>query len=180
MTSLWSYIEQGGPIMYILLTLNIIGVAIIISKAFTLIKEKKQTVLRSEYILKRLRDNGSLDNSDQVTSLIQKEISSTMSDMEKGLNTVKIIATVSPLLGLLGTVLGVLVAFQVIAQAGMNDPAQFAGGISMALITTVGGLIVAIPHLIAHTYFLGMLDKIEGQIELEVLSSLHLKSASHK
>ena len=92
--------------------------------------------------------------------------------LEKGLNTVKIIASISPLLGLLGTVIGVLVAFRVMSQTGLNNPASFAQGISMALITTVGGMIVAIPHYIGHNYLIGMVDQFETNLEKELLSDV--------
>ena len=84
-----------------------------------------------------------------------------MCKLENGLNTIKIIAAISPLLGLLGTVIGVLMSFSQMAKGGMGDPSSFANGISLALITTVGGLIVAIPHYIGHNYLLGNLDELE-------------------
>ena len=92
-----------------------------------------------------------------------------MNSVEKGLNTVKIIATISPLLGLLGTVLGVLLSFNKMASSGMGDPSVFASGISLALITTVGGLIVSIPHYIGHNYLIGMVDELEQTLEKEIL-----------
>jgi biopolymer transport protein ExbB len=68
----------------------------------------------------------------------------------------------------LGTVVGILLAFEVMAATGMANPADFAKGIYLALITTVGGLVVAIPHYIAHSYLLGYLDKIEVGLEKSV------------
>ena len=92
--------------------------------------------------------------------------------LESGLGTVKIIASIAPLIGLLGTVVGVLTAFDAIAQQGLGDPSIFSGGISIALITTVAGLIVAIPHYIGYNYFIGLLDTIELKLEKEVLEKL--------
>jgi len=107
-----------------------------------------------------------------LIELIKQEIQSYMHGLEKGINTIKIIAQIAPLLGLLGTVVGVLMAFKVISQTGMSNPANFAEGISVALITTVGGLIVAIPHFIAHSYLLGYLDQIESTLERELISKV--------
>ena len=68
-----------------------------------------------------------------------------------GLSLLKIIAMVAPLLGLLGTVTGMIIVFQAITIYGAGDPKAMAGGISSALVTTVLGLVVAIPTLLAHT-----------------------------
>lgn len=89
-----------------------------------------------------------------------------------GLNTVKIIAIISPLLGLLGTVIGILMAFTTISEQGLSDPSAFAGGISVALITTVGGLIVAIPHNIGYNYLIQLVDSIEITLELDILPAI--------
>ena len=69
---------------------------------------------------------------------------------------------------LYGLVVGVLMAFEAIGKVGMGDPSVFANGISMALVTTVGGLIVAIIHTIGYNYLIAYLDRIEAGIE-EVL-----------
>jgi len=72
-----------------------------------------------------------------------------------------ILASVAPLLGLLGTVLGIIRAFDVVARAGaLGDPGALAGGISEALLTTCFGLIVAIPLLLAHHYFVGRIEAL--------------------
>lgn len=165
------YIHQGGPIMYLLLILNIIGVSVIIWKlitVFTFNKEIEKHITEVENSLKGL-GNLKIESS---LELIRSEISSYVKRLESGLNTIKIIASVSPLLGLLGTVIGILAAFQVIAAKGLNDPSLFAGGISMALITTVGGLIVAIPHLVGHNYLTSSLDGIEDQLEKNLITRL--------
>lgn len=113
--------------------------------------------------------NGKIDkagkDANSLLELAKQELSLYIGGLEKGLNTVKIIATISPLLGLLGTVIGVLVAFRVMSQTGLNNPASFAQGISMALITTVGGMMVAIPHYIGHSYLMGILDRVEIDLE---------------
>lgn len=97
--------------------------------------------------------------------LVKDAISQRVHELEFGMNTIKVIATTAPLLGLLGTVIGIYEAFQVISAKGLSDPGQFAEGISYALITTIVGLIVAIPHYVAHNYLSGELDSLEIKLE---------------
>ncbi|MBK24985.1 MAG: biopolymer transporter ExbB [Halobacteriovorax sp.] len=157
------YITQGGPIMYILLLLNICGFAIMISKFISFNKETGRIEDAANELSGRIEKSGKDANS--ILELAKQELSLYIGGLEKGLNTVRIIATISPLLGLLGTVIGVLVAFRVMSQTGLNNPASFAQGISMALITTVGGMMVAIPHYIGHSYLMGILDRVEIELE---------------
>jgi biopolymer transport protein ExbB len=157
------YITQGGPIMYILLLLNICGFAVMISKFFLFNKEVNKIEESANELNSKIDKVGKDTNS--LLELAKQELSLYIGGLEKGLNTVKIIATISPLLGLLGTVIGVLVAFRVMSQTGLNNPASFAQGISMALITTVGGMMVAIPHYIGHSYLMGILDRVEIGLE---------------
>ena len=167
---LYEYIQQGGTIMYILVFLNIIGFAVMLTKFWLLNKEKANAGHLADEIGKKIKENREDSDLQAVIEIAKQEVSSYVSQVEKGLNTVKIIASISPLLGLLGTVIGVLVAFQIMSKQGLSDPSYFAQGISMALITTVGGMIVAIPHFVGHSYLLGMLDSLEGRLEKEVLS----------
>ncbi len=81
-------------------------------------------------------------------------------DIETGLNLLKIIAMVAPLLGLLGTVTGMIVVFQQITIFGAGDPKMMAGGISQALVTTVLGLVVAIPTVLMHTFVNGYAQRV--------------------
>lgn len=86
--------------------------------------------------------------------------------------TVKNIATTATLFGLLGTVVGVLMAFEGIAKVGMGNAQVFANGISMALVTTVGGLIVAIIHTVGYNYIMAYLDSVEANLEEVILSKI--------
>jgi biopolymer transport protein ExbB len=92
-----------------------------------------------------------------------------VSGLERYLNTLGTIAAVAPLLGLLGTVIGMIDVFAVIMQAGVGSPGQLAGGISKALITTAAGLSVAIPALIFHRYFNGRVDELIVGMEEQAL-----------
>ncbi|HVY67157.1 MAG TPA: MotA/TolQ/ExbB proton channel family protein [Gammaproteobacteria bacterium] len=90
-------------------------------------------------------------------------------DLERYLNPLGTIAAISPLLGLLGTVSGMIRAFTAITQQGVGNPTILAGGISEALITTAAGLAVAIPSLIAYRLLRGRVDSLVIQIEKEAI-----------
>jgi biopolymer transport protein ExbB len=92
-----------------------------------------------------------------------------VADLERYLNTLGTIAAVSPLLGLLGTVFGMIQVFGVITQAGVGNAGLLAGGISKALITTAAGLSVAIPALMFHRYFNGRVNKLIIAMEEQAL-----------
>ena len=81
---------------------------------------------------------------------------------------IKIIAVVAPLLGLLGTVTGMIQTFQAITLYGTGDPQTMAGGISKALVTTVLGLVIAIPTVFAHWFVSGRAKRIEETLEEHV------------
>jgi biopolymer transport protein ExbB len=85
--------------------------------------------------------------------------------LEGGLNLVKVLAAVAPLMGLLGTVIGMIVTFQAITLFGTGDPKLMAGGISQALVTTVQGLVAAIPLLLLHAFAAGASRRIAQVLE---------------
>ena len=92
-----------------------------------------------------------------------------VAEMERYLNTLGTIASVTPLLGLLGTVIGMIDVFTVIMDAGVGNPGVLAGGISEALITTAAGLSVAIPALIFHRYLNSRVGKLAIAMEEQAL-----------
>jgi len=165
------YIKSGGEVMYVLLGMNILGITLIIWKFFSFYGEKKLITFYAQEILNSLQKDKKGSYSDSLLLEMAKDrVYSVGHKLGKGLNTIKIIATISPLLGLLGTALGVLSAFQAIATHGLSEPSLFANGISMALITTVGGLIVAIPHFIFYNYLTSWLSSYEVKLEDQVLA----------
>ena len=150
-----SYIDKGGIIVYILIALNIIGFTIILWKFFTL--------PRKNAIISKIKSRVTINSS--VSSQIEYEVKK----LESGLTIIKNIAMVSPLLGLLGTVIGVYKSFEAITQNGLGNPTIFSNGIGIALITTIAGLIVAIPHQIAYNHFIAMIDSIELKAKKEIV-----------
>ena len=95
-------------------------------------------------------------------------------DLERYLNTLGTIAAVSPLLGLLGTVIGMIKVFSVITASGVGDPTVLAGGISEALITTATGLSIGIPSLMFHRYFRGRVHELTISMEQQALHMVDL------
>lgn len=101
-------------------------------------------------------------------------------ELERFLNTLGTIASVAPLLGLLGTVIGMIKVFAAIQIHGVGDPGLLAGGISEALITTAAGLTVAIPSLIFHRYYEGLVDKLVLNMEEESLKLIEMIHGERK
>ncbi len=153
---LMEYIDKGGIIVYILIALNIIGFTIILWKLFTL--PRKNAMISK--IKQKLEDKAQSSTYAQIEYEVKK--------LEAGLTYIKNIATVAPLLGLLGTVIGVYKSFEAISKSGLGDPTIFSNGIAIALITTITGLIVAIPHHLAYNHFISQLDSIELKAKKEI------------
>jgi biopolymer transport protein ExbB len=155
--TIMDYIDKGGIIVYILIALNTIGFTIILWKFFTL--------PRKNAMIKKIREKTDLNSNSTINSQIEYEVKK----LESGLTYIKNIATIAPLLGLLGTVIGVYKSFEAITKSGLGDPTVFSNGIAIALITTIAGLIVAIPHHISYNHFISMLDTIELKAKKEIV-----------
>jgi Biopolymer transport proteins len=95
-------------------------------------------------------------------------------ELEKFLNSLGTIASITPLLGLLGTVIGMIKVFAAITAHGVGDPAVLAEGISQALITTASGMSVAIPSLMFYRYFRGKVDELVINMESEALKLVEM------
>ncbi|RXJ76935.1 biopolymer transporter ExbB [Arcobacter sp. F155] len=158
--NIMEYIDKGGIIVYILIFLNIIG--------FTIIIWKFLTIPRKKAMVEKIKRKVNEENFKTIEVQIEYEVKR----LESGLTYIKNIASVAPLLGLLGTVYGVYKAFEAITQKGLGDPTVFSSGISVALITTITGLIVAIPHHIAYNHFISLLDSIELKAKKEIIGKL--------
>ena len=112
-------------------------------------------------------------NRDYGRDIVKESIEDTgrqiTHELERFLNLLGTIAAISPLLGLLGTVLGMIKVFNVISIYGTGDARVVAGGIGMALIATAAGLIVAIPSLLFYRYFCGKVDALVMRMEEEAI-----------
>ena len=101
-------------------------------------------------------------------------------ELERYLNALGTIAATTPLLGLLGTVIGMIKVFSAITAVGVGDPQVLAGGISEALITTAAGLSVGIPSLMFHRYFLGKVNELTIAMEQDALRFMEVLQAGRK
>ncbi|MGB5469291.1 MAG: MotA/TolQ/ExbB proton channel family protein [Woeseiaceae bacterium] len=163
-------IEQGGIVGYCIIALGIIGLIIALMRWVALSNASRKVSAQLK------RDTASTDNplgrvlaafesnKGADTETIELKLSEAalkeMPALTKGLLFIKVVAAVAPLMGLLGTVTGMIKTFQVITLYGAGDPKMMAGGISQALMTTVLGLVVAIPMVLLHTVVSGQSRKI--------------------
>ena len=125
-----------------------------------------------------------LDRHEEGTERVMKAIENQglieLSKLEKGLVVLATLTNVAPLLGFLGTVIGMIIAFQSIEAAGEVEATLVAGGIKVALLTTAAGLVIAIPVSISHNYFVSRIDSIVIDMEESVqkmIDALHAMEA---
>jgi len=154
-------IQQGGLIGYIILTLGAVGFlyAIIRLISLTMTGNKMNTQIQSSDVDKNnplgrvfiAAEQDQTNNTDNLELILDEAITREIPILEKGLSMIKLLAAVAPLLGLLGTVTGMIGTFQSISLFGTGDPKLMASGISQALVTTMLGLCVAIPLLFLHS-----------------------------
>lgn len=119
-----------------------------------------------------------LTNLNQSREVMKESIEETgrhvVHELERYLNTLGTIASIGPLMGLLGTVLGIIQMFSGIMQGGIGNPQVLAGGLAQALITTVAGLVVAIPALIFYRHFHGKVDALVVEMEQEAIKMVEI------
>jgi biopolymer transport protein ExbB len=162
--------HQGGYVGYAITAVGIFAFILAIYRmiVLTLVSSKVSSQLKNEQasdnnplgrVLKIHQDNPAMDTETLELKLSEGVLKETPR-LESGLTLLKIIAAVAPLMGLLGTVTGMIITFQAITIFGAGDPKAMAGGISGALITTVLGLLVAIPTVLMHTVVNGRAQRI--------------------
>ena len=117
---------------------------------------------------------------DLIRESIEENGRHVVHEMERFMNTLGTISTIAPLLGLLGTVIGMIRVFTAITVIGIGDPAQLAGGISEALITTAAGLSVAIPSLIFHRHLKRKIDELVVAMEQEAMKLVEFLHGDRK
>jgi|TARA_R100000935_G_C2813524_1_gene156189 biopolymer transport protein ExbB len=187
-------LKAGGILMVPILACSILALAIILERFWTLrpsrvtpqhtinelwrwIKKKelngrKLKALQGSSPLGRILAGGLMNakhGREIMKESIEHEASQVIHELERFLNPLGTVATITPLLGLLGTVIGMIKVFAEIQLAGVGDAGNLAGGISEALITTASGLSVAIPALICHRYFIRRVDELVVGMEQEAI-----------
>ncbi len=153
-------INQGGLVGYVIIALLLLGLGLVVERIKTLKEEGKKITAQMNQkeiskdnslgrIMLTFEENKSAD-LETLELKMDEAILKNTSPLKKRIGTIRLLAAVAPLLGLLGTVTGMIATFQSITLFGTGDPKLMAGGISQALITTVMGLICAIPLLLFH------------------------------
>ena len=188
--SISNFMIKGGAVMIPIFGLSIIGLAIIIERIIV-IRRKKGDLKAFMSKLKPRIEEGKIseasaicaaektciariasaildnygENREKLEIAADEAIITEIPKLERHIGFLGIIATVEPLLGLLGTVTGMIKAFFVISNISLSNPAQLANGIAEALYTTAAGLIVGIPAIAAYNYFMIRIESINWDME---------------
>jgi biopolymer transport protein ExbB len=201
--ALLTLFADGGFMMYPLVLCSLLALGVIIAKGYTLWVahfRSRQLLERSETLAREGRIDEALDLAEDTpgpvaaillsglrrvserrrapTREIEHAVRTTgtieLGFLERGLVVLATIANVAPLLGFLGTVIGMISAFGAIAEAGQVEASLVAGGIKVALITTASGLIIAIPVNIAYNFFVTRIDQLIRDMEEGTAAVLNL------
>ena len=197
--SIGQFLESGGPVMVPIALVSVAGIALVLERAAaTQAQRAFPSPLKREleaYVNQRRWDDmraachkypsaygrlavivieNRLESRETVKALLEEEGRQQVAKLDRGLSTLATMANVSPMLGLVGTVWGMILTFDAIQREGMGSIAGLAGGISQALITTLAGLCVGIPLLLAHRWLAGRVDALTMQLEQESLQLLTL------
>src|SRR3954468_15712840 len=187
---MWELVRAGGPFMWPIIACSIAAVGILLERLWTLQRKRvlPQELLKkvsdladknqvTPKVIEALEKNSplgrvlaaALANRHRGREIMMERVEDTgrhvVHELERFLNSLGTIASIAPLLGLLGTVTGIIRAFNAVMLGGMGDPRLLAGGISEALVTTAGGLAVAIPSFIAYRYLRGKVEQIVIDME---------------
>jgi biopolymer transport protein ExbB len=203
-TTAWEMIKHGGPTLVVLVICSIYTVTLIIER-FTFYRKAQGDTAG---MLTKIKQAGTLSEAlgaleqapgvsgrilrtalqssrdgytpEQVEQLVQGEVTKELIGMEKFLPQLDSMVTMCPLIGLLGTTIGMIRSFSIVAAIGMSDPTKLAGGISEALINTATGLAVAIPALFAFNYFTGKKEAILMDMEKGLSEVMVILKQSHE
>lgn len=201
---MYKYFVEGGMMMWLLGALSILGLGTILERtAYFLKNERGLKGDFKDEIIKLVREkkedeaielcektNNSVsrtvksillaykyenDMYESKEKLMKEKALEQIENLEKRLSILGIVSFISPMAGLLGTVLGMIKSFKAIALQGAGDPNVVANGISEALVTTAAGLLIAIPAIIAYNFFNRKVDKIMMQIEKTSTALINIK-----
>lgn len=195
----FSILKVGGPLVFILFCISVLSLGVIIEKLFFLQQKKIIPLDHIQEIETELRNQNLEDalflcsnSSSPLMNIIKigilnwdktiVEIRIVLEDagklempfLEKRLTILSTISVISPLLGLLGTVLGMIRVFEKIKLSGAADITQLSGGISEALLTTALGMFVAIPCIVAYNYFSRKIDILSNEMERHTLTLIEI------
>ena len=191
---MWEIVRAGGPLMWPIILCSVLAAAIFLERLWTLqarrvlppaltrrvwqlvendqITDNAIKVLEQSSPLGRVLAAG-LANRHRSRAAMKERLEDTgrhvVHELERFLDALGTIASISPLLGLLGTVTGIIRAFNAISAGGAGDPRMLSGGIAEALITTAAGLCVAIPALVGYKFLRRRIDRIVVDMEKEAI-----------
>jgi biopolymer transport protein ExbB len=183
-----TYFYQGGPVMYPLLFCSLLSLTVIIERVIFWVREKRFRDRRSLDRFMSLVEENKLDGAKEVAQLtkdfvirvmvcgilhrefslrdaLQMRADEEIARMKRYVPVLDTMITLSPLLGILGTVIGIINSFQMLGTLGVENPQLITVGIAQALITTAFGLIIAIFSLIPYNYFLSKVEKAALEVE---------------
>jgi biopolymer transport protein ExbB len=185
---MWEVFDKGGPVMYPLLACSIIALAVVIDRAIfwlklwfqrkpSLVDEvlelsrqgdwesiRKKTFDTKDYIIKILV-SGILHREFSMIKAMEAAAADEIKHMRRFMSVLDTMITVAPLLGIFGTVLGIITSFEVLGSAGIEHPQMVTGGIAQALITTAAGLGIAILSVFPYNYFNSRVENAAVLIE---------------
>lgn len=190
---MWELVKAGGWLMWPIVLCSILMLIIIIERAIKLKVSAVTPAHLREQLMQRLIEQGDIDREslenvklnsplgdilasglmnrqhgiDSMTMHMENRASIAIHQLEKHINMLGTIGAIAPLLGLLGTVLGIISSFLAITEGAMQDPTMLAAGVSQALITTAGGMLVAIPAVMAYRIFQRRIIDINAAFEQE-------------
>lgn len=188
--SILERIKQGGFVGLIIIIILIIGLCLVAERFFIIRKEERKikaqlasATAKSDnpvgQILSLYEENKHLD-METLEIKLNEIVIKYLPKVEKRIGVIKLLAGISPLLGLLGTVMGMILTFQSITLFGTGDPKLMAGGISQALVTTMLGLICAVPLLLFHTFISSRSQKVAQILEEQTTGLLAKKLLTEK
>lgn len=142
-----AWFDKGGPLMWPLLFLSLVTVTVVVERALVFARERRHD---AREVVRDLGRERSLDDAERR--------------LAKGMVVLDTVITAAPLLGILGTVLGIIQCFELLGQ-GQPNPLAIAGGVAQALITTASGLTVALAAILPYNYFRSRLRDRLGELE---------------
>ncbi len=186
--------SSGGVLMWLMLLASVVGMTFALERYFALRKSQHIPRELKSHVLWLLENEDMLAvfdylknrnstfsrvlrvilarvnfSREEIDKAVDDELARALWDERKNTRIVGIVATVAPLMGLLGTVVGMIDAFKQAAESGMDNPANFAGGIYQALYTTAFGLAIAIPFLIIYHFLRSRVEQVMRQVEDEAI-----------
>jgi biopolymer transport protein ExbB len=203
---MWDLIQKGGPVMYLIMILSVISLAVIIERLYNLNRARIDSQKFMDDIINSLKRNKVIESIEmcnkthgpiahiikagilkhdrskpEIKEAIDEAAQLEIPRMEKHLPILATIAHIAPLLGLLGTVSGMIRAFQVIQNKAATmtpvNPGDLAGGIWESLLATLAGLLVAIPTYVAYNYLVNQVDSLAYDMERSATDLVNLLSS---